>query len=50
MFSLSSTKGDGKAVTFGFLSEELLALFQSHLTQLPSQKIVANKKLKNRFQ
>ena len=48
ILSLSSTKEDGKSVTFGLFSEELFALFQSHLTQLPSQKIVAYKKLKKK--
>ena len=46
ILSPSSTKEDEKAVTFGLFSEEHLVLFQSHLTQLPSQKIVANNQLK----
>ena len=32
---------------FGLFFEENLASVQSHLAQLPSQKIVANKQLKN---
>ena len=46
ILSLSLTKGDEKAVIFGLFSEEHLASFQSHLTQLPSQKTVANNQLK----
>ena len=34
--SLGSTKEDAKAVTFGLFSVAHFALFQSHLTQLPS--------------
>ena len=46
---LSSTKQDERAVTFGLFSEEHLALFQSHLTQLSSQKVVANNRLNEKF-
>ena len=49
ILSLSSTKKDEKAVTFGMFSEEHLALFQSHLTQLSSQKTVANNQLKKKI-
>ena len=40
ILSLGSTKEDGKAVTSGLFSEEHFVLFQSHLTQLPSKKML----------
>ena len=36
ILSLGSTIEDGKTVTYGLFSVEHFALFQSHLTQIPS--------------